>query len=138
MRKTELPWLHRERNRKLQLKLTRLSPLGGLEKLPINARIRFVRESAHLSQSELAKLCRCTQQEIGRMEKNEGAGAVKISSLQKIAKALDCEFVYGFVPNKSSKTWSYFSKELPKGTIRAVKKNGNKRVQYFQLGRRGK
>ncbi len=121
MRKTELPWLERERNRKLQLKLTRLSPLGDLEKLPVKARIRFARESAHLSQSELAKLCRCTQQEIGRMEKNEGVGAVKISSLQKIAKALDCEFVYGFVPNKSAKTWSHFTKELPKGTMRAVK-----------------
>lgn len=43
-----------------------------------------------------------TKQGVMDMEKREKEGAITIKSMQEIAKAMDMQFVYGFVPNAGS------------------------------------
>ena len=63
--------------------------------------IKAIREALGLSTSQLAKKVGIDQSRISRLENAEKTGDLKISSLQKVAKALTMKFVYGFVPEKT-------------------------------------
>ena len=52
-----------------------------------------------MSARQLAERIGISQPRIAKMETNEKN--LKISTMEKIAEGLDCEFVYGFVPKTS-------------------------------------
>ena len=81
----------------------KLSPLKDLAAagMPQQGWIRTIRESLGMSSSQLAKKAGLGQPRISRLEKAEKSGDLKVSSLQKIARALGMKFVYGFVPEVS-------------------------------------
>lgn len=66
--------------------------------MPQQGWIKTIREALGLTTSQLGKKARLHQTRISRLENAEKDGDLKLSSLQKIAKALNMKFVYGFVP----------------------------------------
>ena len=66
--------------------------------IPPQGWIKTMREALGLSSSQLGKRAGIDQSRISRLENAEKNGDLKLSSLQKIAKALNMKFVYGFVP----------------------------------------
>lgn len=61
--------------------------------------ISSVREAIGMTASQLAKRLGVTQPRITKMESNEEN--LKLSTMKKIAEALNCEFVYYFKPKTS-------------------------------------
>ena len=63
--------------------------------------IRAIRDALGMTAKQLARRLQVTQQGVTRIENNELAGAVTIKTMRRVAEALDCVFVYGFVPRSS-------------------------------------
>lgn len=63
--------------------------------------IRTVRTALGMSASQLAKRLGVTQQAVANTERNERKGTVSLSTLAKVAEALDCELVVEFRPKTS-------------------------------------
>lgn len=69
--------------------------------MPKQGWIRTIREALGMSSTHLGKRAKIDQSRISRLESAEKHGDLKVSSLQKIAKALGMKFVYAFVPEES-------------------------------------
>lgn len=63
--------------------------------------IRAIRDALGMTAKQLARRLQVAQQSVTRIENNELAGAVTIKTMRRVAEALDCVFVYGFVPRSS-------------------------------------
>lgn len=61
--------------------------------------IRVIRESLGMTVKQLAERLGITQGRVSIMEQNENN--MKISTLEKVAAAMDCQFVPLFIPNKT-------------------------------------
>ena len=94
------------KNQKLHLdQLERkLSPYGKAKQSerPEIGWIKTIRKSLGMSLEQLGRKMGLSKQSIQSMEKRETTGAITISSLNEVAKALDMELVYGFVPKGGS------------------------------------
>ena len=66
--------------------------------LPKQGWIKTIREVLGLSAAQLGKKVGIDQSRISRLESAEKIGSLRLSSLQKIAKGLNMQFVYVFVP----------------------------------------
>ena len=62
---------------------------------------KAIREAIGLPVAELAKRMNISQPTLTNHELNEAKGSISLERLEAIAHALDCEFVYGFVPKRS-------------------------------------
>jgi predicted DNA-binding mobile mystery protein A len=84
--------------RALDKKLLKIKPF-----LPVIAKnqswIRTIRESLGMTVKQLASRLGITQGRVSIMEQNEKN--MKISTLEKVAAAMDCQFVPLFIPNKT-------------------------------------
>ena len=87
----------------LDKKLAFLKDFASLG-MPAQGWIKAIREALGLSASQLGKRAGIDQSRISRLENAEKDGDLKLSSLQKIAKALNMKFVYGFVPEGTEGT----------------------------------
>lgn len=67
-------------------------------KAPKTGWVKEIREALGMSMADLAARLGVIKQRIEGLEKNEVAGKVTLESLQNAAAAMDCEFVYFFVP----------------------------------------
>lgn len=63
--------------------------------------VRAIRDALGMTGKQLAKRLNVNQQRIARIEQDEKLGKVTIETLEKAAAALNCKFVYGFVPKDS-------------------------------------
>jgi len=66
--------------------------------------IKYMRSALGLTLEELAKLLSITKAGVAQAERREVNGEVSISTLKKMAEAMECDFVYAFVPKKELKT----------------------------------
>ena len=78
--------------------------LRGLKESPI-ANIEFgwiksIRQALGMSTFQLAKRAGLNQSRISRIENAEVNGDLNLSTLKKIAEALNMRFVYAFVPGE--------------------------------------
>jgi predicted DNA-binding mobile mystery protein A len=94
------------RNNKLQFqqlneKILRLAGMQHVIVPPIGW-IKAIRNSLGMSMEQLGKKLSITKQGVMDIEKREKEGAITIKSMQEIAKAIDMQFVYGFVPDAGS------------------------------------
>lgn len=94
------------RNNKLQFqqlneKILRLAGMQHVIVPPIGW-IKAIRNSLGMSMEQLGKKISITKQGVMDIEKREKEGAITIKSMQEIAKAIDMQFVYGFVPDAGS------------------------------------
>lgn len=64
--------------------------------------IKAIRNGIGMSMEQLGKKLSITKQGVMDIEKREKEGAITIKSMQEIAKAIDMQFVYGFVPDAGS------------------------------------
>lgn len=65
----------------------------------LNLRVIQVRKRLSLTQTDLAKKCNTTQQTIAKIE--QGVVDPKLSTLEKLAEALDCELIDLFYTRES-------------------------------------
>ena len=76
--------------------------LAGLKsantQVPVKGWIRAIREALGMSGKQLAQRLKVSQPRIPRLEQDELTGSVTIKTMQQVAEALDCTFVYALVP----------------------------------------
>ena len=94
------------RNDKLQFQQLneKMDQLTGLQHVivPPIGWIRAIRNGIGMSMEQLGRKLSITKQGVMDIEKREKEGAITIKSMQEIAKAMDTQFVYGFVPKAGS------------------------------------
>ena len=94
------------KNTKLQFqqmneKMGQLTVLQHVNVPPIGW-IKAIRNGIGMSMEQLGKKLSITKQGVMDIEKREKEGAITIKSMQEIAKAIDMQFIYGFVPDAGS------------------------------------
>lgn len=70
--------------------------------MPPTGWIKAIRTSIGMSMLQLGNKLSITKQAIQDIEKREKDGSITLKSLKEIAKVLDMQLVYGFVPNDGS------------------------------------
>jgi predicted DNA-binding mobile mystery protein A len=70
--------------------------------VPPTGWIKAIRTAIGMSMQQLGNKLSISKQGILDIEKREKDGAITIKSLREIARALDMQLVYGFVPNDGS------------------------------------
>ncbi len=94
------------RNNKLQFQQLneKILQLAGMQHVivPPIGWIKAIRNGIGMSMEQLGKKLSITKQGVMDIEKREKEGAITIKSMQEIAKAIDMQFVYGFVPDAGS------------------------------------
>ena len=63
--------------------------------------IRAIRDALHMTAAELASRMGVTGSTIRAMEETEVSGGIRLETLQRAARAMDCTLVYAFVPNST-------------------------------------
>ncbi len=69
--------------------------------LPKKGWIRAIRDALNISTRQLGDRLGVNKSRITRIEQDELSGSVTLKTMRRIAEALDCVFVYGFVPRKT-------------------------------------
>ena len=70
--------------------------------IPPTGWIKAIRTAIGMSMQQLGKKLSVSKQAILDIENREKSGSITIKSLKEIARALDMQLVYGFVPNDGS------------------------------------
>jgi len=70
--------------------------------VPPTGWITAIRKALGMSLEQLARKLSVTKQNVFDIESREKQGSVTLKSLKEIARALDMQFVYGFVPLEGS------------------------------------
>jgi len=79
----------------------RLAPLRTIKPaLPPRGWLRAIREALGMTTRQLAARMKVAPSRISTIEKAEVSGTTTIKTLREAAAALDCTFVYAFVPNQ--------------------------------------
>ena len=63
--------------------------------------IRAIRDALGMTGEQLAERLNVNKQRVSRIQQDEEFGKVKLETLRNVAEALDCIFVYGFIPRES-------------------------------------
>ena len=89
--------LQQQLNRKMQ-------SLANLKEAsePSQGWIKTIRTALGISLQQVGNKLSITKQGVLDIEKREQSGAITINALREVAKVLDMQFVYGFVPNATS------------------------------------
>ena len=94
------------KNTKLQFQQLneKMDQLNGMQHVivPPIGWIKAIRNGIGMSMEQLGKKLSITKQGVMDIEKREKEGAITIKSMQEIAKAIDMQFIYGFVPDAGS------------------------------------
>ena len=97
-RKTDQTQLLRLQNKLLE----NLAPLReNAVHPPYVGWVTATREALTMSRAQLAHRMGVTRARISQIESAEVDRAIKLSTLQRAAEAMNCQFVYAFVPNDS-------------------------------------
>ena len=62
--------------------------------------IRYMRKALNMTSGQLAKRMELTLSSLYQLERQEASDKINLQSLKKAAKAMDCDFVYAFIPRK--------------------------------------
>jgi predicted DNA-binding mobile mystery protein A len=69
--------------------------------VPPKGWVRAIRDALGMTGQQLAHRLGTNRQRIARIEQDEKQGRVTLKTMLSVAEAMDCEFVYGFVPRES-------------------------------------
>ena len=115
----------------LDATLGRFEPLKTLVP-PGKGWIRAIRDAIGMTGEQLAKRLNINKQRVSRIEHDEKLGKVKIETLRNVAEAMDCVFVYAFIPNDSlDQTVKEQAKEIAKK--RMARSNQMMRLEKQEL-----
>lgn len=67
---------------------------------PVRGWIKAIREALGMSTAQLALRLGIKQPSVVDLERSEMRGTIALSTLRRVAEALDCTLVYALVPNK--------------------------------------
>ncbi len=95
-----MPKLKKLARVQLDQNLARLGPLKTLQP-PRMGWIRSIRTTLGMTGEQLANRLQTNKQRISRIEHDEVLGRLTLTTLRRVAEALDCRLVYGLVPNQS-------------------------------------
>lgn len=87
--------LRKMRSKQIEKAVIGLSALSR----PQTGWVKTIRETLGMNTRQLGERCGVTSERIIRIESDETQGRTTIATLEKLAKAMNCKFVYGFVPN---------------------------------------
>ena len=82
--------------------LSRFKPLRDILR-PASGWLKAVRKTLGMSAKQLGNRACMSQAGIAQIEKSEAEGRTTLSTMNKMAAALDCTFVYALVPNSTLK-----------------------------------
>ena len=85
--------------KQLDKRLNRLNNVDTLARPP-RGWIKAIREALGMTTAQLAKRLGVSQPRVLGIEKAEVSGSIKLESLERAARALDCRLVYALVPRK--------------------------------------
>lgn len=85
--------------RQMALKIEDLLPFRGAA-AGVPSWVQYIRKAYGMTLEQLAKRSGMSKSQIHQLEKGEAEGRATLASLSKTAHALDCEFVYAFVPRQ--------------------------------------
>ncbi len=74
----------------------------GQVPVPSTGWIKAIRSALGMSMEQLGKKMSIKKQSIHDIEQREKDGTISLKSLREVAKAMDMQFVYGFIPNDDS------------------------------------
>lgn len=69
--------------------------------VPRRGWIKSIREAIGMSAADLGERMGITRQSVLTLEESESDGRAGMDSLKRAAEAMDCSFVYAFLPNSS-------------------------------------
>ncbi|KXI27266.1 DNA-binding protein [Paraglaciecola hydrolytica] len=69
--------------------------------LPQEGWLRTVRTALGMSGTQLAKKLGVTKARISKVEQDEPHGSVTLKTMQTMAEAMDCKFIYAIVPKQN-------------------------------------
>ena len=67
--------------------------------VPPTGWIKAIRSALGMSQQQLGNKLSITKQSVQEIEQREKEGSITLKSLKEVARAMDMQLVYGFVPN---------------------------------------
>ncbi len=80
----------------------KLNPFRKLvPNIPAEGWTKVIRDAIGMTGTQLARRIGCTAATLANIEKREGEGRTTLRTLRGVAKGLECEFVYAFVPKLS-------------------------------------
>lgn len=85
----------------LNHRLTAFSKMCDIP-VPVTGWINAIRTAIGMSLQQLGRRLGVTKQAVQDMEKREKNGSITIQAMQQIARVLEMEFVYGFMPKDGS------------------------------------
>jgi predicted DNA-binding mobile mystery protein A len=85
----------------LEQKIRVLEPLKQVA-VPPTGWVKALRTALGMTLQQLAHKLSMSKQAVQALEKRESQGAVTLKTLQEVARAMDMQLVYGFVPNDGS------------------------------------
>jgi predicted DNA-binding mobile mystery protein A len=85
----------------LDAKIKKMKPLSVTD-IPTTGWIKAVRLALGMSQEQLGKKLNITRQSIQELELREKNGSISLKTLKEVARAMDIQLVYGFIPNEGS------------------------------------
>ena len=62
--------------------------------------VRAIREALGMTTAELAQRMGLTQSRVSQIERSEELGSIRLDTLERAARALNCQVRYVFVPNE--------------------------------------
>lgn len=78
-----------------------VSQFDGFSMLPQEGWLRTVRRALGMSGPQLAKRLGVTKARISKAEQDEPSGSVTLKTMQAMAEAMNCKFVYAVVPKQN-------------------------------------
>jgi len=105
--------------------------------LPGKGWIRAIRDALGMTGEQLAKRLKVNKQRVARIEQDERFGRVTLKTLRRVAEAMDCIVVYGFVPRDSlEQTVKNQAKRVAQK--RTSRSNQMMRLEHQELGEKEK
>lgn len=109
----------RTRDRRILDNRFRKLPTPTAFVIPKQGWIKSIRESLGMSANDLGTRLGITRQSVLTLETSESEGRAGMASLKRAAEAMDCSFVYAFIPNSSLE--EFVSKQIEKVVTEKIK-----------------
>jgi len=117
----------------LDKKLTNFKA-AGLVILPQKGWINSIRTTLNMTRDQLGTKLDLTKGAIQKIEDREATGQITINKLKDVGKALDMQFVYGFVPKDESIDNLVNTKSLALARKIVLRTNQNMKLESQGIG----
>lgn len=100
-----MPWnpLKQNSRQRLDARFAGFPPADRFA-VPQKGWIKAIRTALGMSTRQLGNRVGKRSQSILELEKNEALGRIQLDSLAQLARALDCQLVYAFIPNNKERS----------------------------------